>query len=93
MNVLGRKPGGLWPALRSVLAWVVQSEHYTCGARRLAQRREEIGSVIATVVENTETTEGRKGLSGPPKSLAALLLYHLDGLALQKILNPNFVQS
>jgi AcrR family transcriptional regulator len=57
---------------------------------RLAQRREEIGSVIAKVVENTERTEGRKGLSVDPKILAALLLSLFDGLALQKILDPTF---
>jgi hypothetical protein len=42
------------------------------------------------VGENTERTEGRKGLSVDPKILAALLLSLFDGLALQKILDPTF---
>ena len=59
---------------------------------RFAQRREEIGSVLAKVVENTKRTEGtkRKSSSVDPKSLAALLLSLFDGLALQKILDPTF---
>lgn len=57
---------------------------------RLAQRREEISSVLATVLENMERTEGRKGPSVDPTILAALLLSLFDGLALQKILDPNF---
>src|SRR5256884_1552408 len=52
---------------------------------RLAQRREEIGSVMAKVLENMQTTEGTKGPSVNPKILAALLLSLFDGLALQKI--------
>ena len=57
---------------------------------RLAQRREEIGSVMAKVLENMQTTEGTKGPSVNPKILAALLLSLFDGLALQKILDPTF---
>jgi hypothetical protein len=57
---------------------------------RLAQRREEIGSVIAKVLENTQRTEGTKGPSVDPKILAALLLSLFDGLALQKIMDPTF---
>jgi AcrR family transcriptional regulator len=57
---------------------------------RLAQRREEIGSVMAKVLENTQRTEGTKGPSVDPKSLAALLLSLFDGLALQKIMDPTF---
>jgi AcrR family transcriptional regulator len=56
---------------------------------RLAERREEIGSVMAKVLENTQTTEG-KGPSLNPKILAALLLSVFDGLALQKIMDPTF---
>ena len=57
---------------------------------RLVQRREEIGSVMAKVLENTERTEGRKGPSVDPTILAALLLSLFDGLALQKIMDPTF---
>ena len=57
---------------------------------RLAQRREEIGSVMAKVLENTKRTEGSKGSSVDPKLLAALLLSLFDGLALQKIMDPTF---
>ncbi len=57
---------------------------------RLAQRREEIGSVMAMVLENTQRTEGIKGPSVDPKILAALLLSLFDGLALQKIMDPTF---
>ena len=57
---------------------------------RLAQRREEIGSVMATVLENVERTEGTKRSSLDPTILAALLLSLFDGLALQKILDPTF---
>ncbi len=57
---------------------------------RLAQRREEIGSVMAKVLENIERAEGIKGPSVDPKILAALLLSLFDGLALQKILDPTF---
>jgi len=57
---------------------------------RLAQRRKEIGSVMATVLKNMERTEGTKSLSLDPVSLAALLLSIFDGLALQKIMDPTF---
>jgi AcrR family transcriptional regulator len=57
---------------------------------RLAQRREEIGSVMAKVLENLEGTEGAQRSSLDPTVLAALLLSLYDGLALQKILDPSF---
>jgi AcrR family transcriptional regulator len=57
---------------------------------RLAQRREEIGFVMAKVLENMQRTEGTKGPSVDPKVLAALLLSLFDGLALQKIMDPDF---
>jgi AcrR family transcriptional regulator len=57
---------------------------------RFAQRREEISSVLAKVLENMEKTEGRKGSSIDPTILASLLLSLFDGLALQKILDPTF---
>ncbi len=57
---------------------------------RLAQRREEISSVMAKILENMERTEGKKGPSVDPTILASLLLSLFDGLALQKILDPTF---
>jgi len=57
---------------------------------RLAQRREELGSVIALVLENMEKTEGAKRPSLDPTLLAALLLSVFDGLALQKIMDSTF---
>jgi AcrR family transcriptional regulator len=57
---------------------------------RLAQRREEIGSVMAKVLENRERTEGMKSPSIDPTQLAALMLSVFDGLALQKIMDPAF---
>jgi AcrR family transcriptional regulator len=57
---------------------------------RLAQRREEIGSVMAKVLENMEHTEGTKSSSLDPTPLAAILLSIFDGLALQKIMDPTF---
>ncbi len=57
---------------------------------RLAQRREEIGSVMAKVLENSERTDGAKPSSLDPTILAALLLSIFDGLALQKIMDPTF---
>jgi hypothetical protein len=57
---------------------------------RLAQRRNEIGSVIAKVLENSERTDGAKHSSLDPTILAALLLSIFDGLALQKIMDPTF---
>ena len=57
---------------------------------RLAQRRNELGSVIAKVLENSEWTEGKQRSSLDPTLLAALLLSIFDGLALQKIMDPTF---
>jgi AcrR family transcriptional regulator len=57
---------------------------------RLAQRREEIGSIIAKALENREKTETVKRFSLDPTPLAALLLALFDGLALQKIMDPTF---
>ena len=57
---------------------------------RLAQRREEIGFVMATVMKNLERSEGVKRSSLEPTVLAALLLSVFDGLALQKIMDPAF---
>jgi|SRR5450755_31792 AcrR family transcriptional regulator len=57
---------------------------------RLAQRREEIGSVMAKVLENMEHTESTKSSSFDPIPLAAVLLSVFDGLALQKIMDPTF---
>jgi AcrR family transcriptional regulator len=57
---------------------------------RLAQRRSEIGSVMAKVFENMEGTEGAQRSSLDPTILAALLLSLFDGLALQKIMDPTF---
>ncbi len=57
---------------------------------RLAQRRNEIGSVMAKVLENMERTEGAQRSSLDPTLLAALLLSIFDGLALQKIMDPTF---
>jgi AcrR family transcriptional regulator len=57
---------------------------------RLAQRRNEIGSVMAKVFENMERTDGAMRSSLDPTLLAALLLSIFDGLALQKIMDPTF---
>ena len=57
---------------------------------RLAQRRNELGSVIAKVLENMERTDGAQRSSLDPTLLAALLLSIFDGLALQKIMDPTF---
>jgi len=57
---------------------------------RLAQRRNELGSVIAKVLENMERTDGAQHSSLDPTILAALLLSIFDGLALQKIMDPTF---
>ena len=57
---------------------------------RLEQRRKEIGSMMAKVMENLQRTEGAKRSSLDPTILAALLLSVFDGLALQKILDPTF---
>ena len=57
---------------------------------RLAQRREEIGTVMAKVLENSERTDGAKHSPLDPTILGALLLSIFDGLALQKIMDPTF---
>jgi AcrR family transcriptional regulator len=57
---------------------------------RLAQRRNEIGSVLARVLEHMEQTESVQRVSLDPTVLAALLLTLFDGLALQKIMDPTF---
>jgi AcrR family transcriptional regulator len=57
---------------------------------RMAQRRNELGSVIAKVLENSEWTEGAQRSSLDPTLLAALLLSIFDGLALQKIMDSTF---
>ena len=57
---------------------------------RLAQRRDEIGSVMVRVLENSERTDGAKHSTLDPTILAALLLSIFDGLALQKIMDPTF---
>ena len=63
----------------------------TPGVReRLAQRREEIGSVLAKVLESSVKTKSIKDSPLDPKVLAALLLSLFDGLALQKIMDPAF---
>jgi len=54
---------------------------------RLAQRRNEIGSVMAKVLENMERTDGAQRSSLDPTLLAALLISSFDGLALQKIMD------
>ena len=57
---------------------------------RLAQRREEIASVMAMVLEKLEKAEGVEHSSLDPTLLAALLLALFDGLALQKLMDPSF---
>jgi AcrR family transcriptional regulator len=57
---------------------------------RLVQRRKEISSVIAKVLENREQPEDTQSSLFDPTSLAALLLSIFDGLALQKIMDPSF---
>ncbi len=57
---------------------------------RMAQRRQELGVVIAKVMEKMERTEDEKDASLDPIPLAALLLSVFDGLALQKIMDPTF---
>lgn len=54
---------------------------------RLAQRREEIGGVMTTILEHRADA---KPSSPNPTALAALLLALFDGLALQKIMDPAF---
>ncbi len=57
---------------------------------RLARRREEIGEVMVMVLQTMEKVEHVKHSSLDPTMLAALLLSLYDGLALQKIMDPNF---
>src|SRR5689334_19720449 len=57
---------------------------------RLAERRNEIGSVFAQMLENMEKAERIEHPSLDPTILAALLLSLFDGLALQKIMEPDF---
>src|SRR5258706_12805033 len=57
---------------------------------RLAQRRDEIGSIIASALENKERTESVKRFSLDPTPLAALLHALFDGLALEKTMDPTF---
>jgi len=57
---------------------------------RFAQRRNEICSVIAKVLENSGWTKSAQHSSPDPTLLGALLLSVFDGLALQKILDPDF---
>jgi AcrR family transcriptional regulator len=58
---------------------------------RMTQRRQELGIVIAKVIEKMERTEGAKDAASlDPIPLAALLLSVFDGLALQKIMDPTF---
>ncbi len=57
---------------------------------RLAQRRAEIGSVFVMILENMAKAGYVKHPSPDPTTLAALLLSLYDGLALQKIMDPDF---
>ena len=57
---------------------------------RLAQRREEIGSVFAKIFEKRERMNEVRDPSVDLTILAALLLSLFDGLALQKIMDPTF---
>ena len=57
---------------------------------RLAERRSEIGSIIAMALGNMEKSESVERFSLDPTLLAALLLALFDGLALQKIMDPTF---
>jgi len=57
---------------------------------RLAERRNEIGSVVALMLANMEKAEHIEHPSFDPTILAALLLSLFDGLALQKIMEPGF---
>ncbi len=54
---------------------------------RLAQRRQEIGRVMARVAGRLE---GPPAIARDPMPLAALLLSVSDGLALQTIMDPSF---
>jgi AcrR family transcriptional regulator len=55
---------------------------------RLAQRRDEIGSMMAKILQAEE--EPKHVQQPDPTLLAALLLALYDGLALQKIMDPEF---
>jgi AcrR family transcriptional regulator len=57
---------------------------------RLAERRNEIGSVFTIMLKNMEKAECIEHPSFDPTILAALLLSLFDGLALQKIMEPDF---
>ncbi|GHO60459.1 TetR/AcrR family transcriptional regulator [Ktedonobacter robiniae] len=59
-------------------------------SERLAQRREEIGSVMGTILEKLARTEGVERSTVDLTILAALLLALFDGLALQKIMDASF---
>lgn len=59
-------------------------------SERLAQRREEIGSVMGTILEKLARAEGVERSAVDPTILAALLLALFDGLALQKIMDVSF---
>jgi AcrR family transcriptional regulator len=55
---------------------------------RLAQRRDEIGSMMAKILQSVGGSE--RVQKTDPTTLAALLLSLYDGLALQKIMDPDF---
>jgi len=59
---------------------------------RMAERRQELGLVMAKVIENTqrELPEEAASPALDPLAVAALLLSIFDGLALQKIMDPGF---
>lgn len=59
-------------------------------SERLARRREEIGSVMGTILEKLARTEGVERSAVDLTILAALLLALFDGLALQKIMDASF---
>ena len=59
---------------------------------RMAERRQELGRVMAKVMVNTPREPGAGGRDPAldPIAVAALLLSVFDGLALQKIMDPSF---
>jgi len=57
---------------------------------RLAERRQEIGSVMARVIEQLQRQAGSQNPAPHPATLAAVLLAAFDGLALQAIMDPAF---
>lgn len=57
---------------------------------RMVERRQEIGLVLAKVIQKLEHQEDLKTTSLDPEPLAAVLLSVFDGLALQKIMDPGF---